>query len=209
MKYALSLLLTIFCFELVQAGITEVVDPSKLLETVDTFIKGSNFDQALACGTHARFAHSAQKCALTCSKDGCFSVCESQSDAKSEKTVGECTNDSVTIYSDRGEIDQITRSDFNMHSGNMARRLLETVGDIVSYDLKVNIDRIEPSTMKLNRNTPEETEVPSLNIYTSLVIPDSKFQPELIISVLQSGPAVAQIARFRLHKTTWYYLEGY
>lgn len=188
---------------------TEIIDPNHLLTKVDEFLKGSTFDTALVCGTKVNFSHPVKKFEFKCDESGCLTSYEMNEGAVSQKTVGDCSADSAMIYSNRGDIDEVTRADFDAHSGNMARRVLENVGDILFYNLKVRIDRIETATFKINRGLSNEKEIPSMNIYSSLLVGDAYKPPVLILSVIQGAPAVAQLVRFRLDGTTWYYLKDY
>lgn len=195
--------------QIARAFTTEIIDPEQLLKKVDFFVAGQTFESALTCGTVVTFLAPIVKWQFECGQNSCNGQYETHEGATLTKTTADCSATSAFIYSSRSDIDEVTRADFNLHSGNMARRILENMGDFLNYNLKVNIDRVDTATYTLNRGEANENTVAALNIFSSMIIEGSSAPPPiLILSVIQNAPASAQVVRFRFADNTFYLLKG-
>ncbi len=203
MKIILSLLAFTFYFSAF-ANETIVMDPNNLLEKVDLFLPTQKLEEIFACTTKAQFFSPVKSAQLGCGEDGCGAVFQTDSSAESEWLVGNCQNQSVSIYANDGAIWDISNIVLQKYK-NPARIFLANLSSYIGYEGHLKIISVESANYTLASGKV----LPSLNVNFEFYLKGEVRGIQSLISVVKDAPGVAQVARFRVMSTTWFRLKEF
>ncbi len=203
MRMILSSLALTFCFSAF-ANETIVMDPSNLLEKVDLFLPTQKLEETFSCTTKAQFFSPVKSAQLGCGEDGCGAVFQTDSSAESEWLVGNCQNDSISIYANDGTIWDISSVLLQKHK-NPARIFLANLSSYIGYEGNLRIISVEAANYTLTSGKV----LPSLNVNFEFYLKGEARGFKSLISVVKDAPGVAQVARFRVMSTTWFRLKEF
>ena len=203
MKFLLNTLALIFCFSAL-ANETTVLDPNNILEKVDTFLPNQTLEQIFACTTKAQFFSPVKSAQLGCGQDGCGAVFQTDSSAESEWLIGNCQQNSISIYANDGAIWDISDILLQKHK-NAARIFLSNISSYIGYEGNLRIISVESANYTLASGKV----LPALNVNFEFYLKGELRGFKSLITVIKDAPGVAHVARFRVMSTTWFRLKEF
>lgn len=187
------------------AQANRVHDPNQVLNQVDAFAGVGRFEDVLKCDSQARFFAPVQKAELTCDEYGCSATYQTAEYAEGGSVVANCSADAVSIYTDSGQILDITRDSFVANHSNMARIFLDNVANFLLHPGDVTLQSVTPAEYTLASGA----KLPAVHVNGEFRLPGAKHAFPLLITVVKNAPGVAQIARLRLWEQTWFRLKEF
>lgn len=213
MHHSLRLLcvgLSLVTVTIARAEPLPIVDTLHVLEAVDAFLGHRSLEESIVCGgLDATFDKTSSNCQFECGNDGCGAVCE-ENRVPMRRWTGGCQAGEAAIYSDTGEIDTFTTSDFT-GPAPVVRRRLENIGDIIQLPGRIELERTEVTTFKIDPRNPNETPIEVMNVYGMFRMPDDGelyHHFPVMLTVARGVPAQAQILRLRIFDSTHYRFTG-
>lgn len=195
---------------------TVIHDTNKLLPQIRAFAKQLPFQNAFQCNDKAQYAAHVISCSeLNCSKDGCWSMCDTVSDPAGfpiERSVVNCTDAGAQIFiNETGDISDVSRADYEgVGNSNAVELFLSDLGKYTGFmSAQVFITKVEPTTYTLARGTPQQRAVNAMHVHFDFGENNGNAKFRSFITVIEAAPGVAQIARLRTDSLTWFLLKDF
>jgi hypothetical protein len=201
-----ALCLLSFQFSLAQ---TAIQDPKSLLTEVDHFLGQPSFSDAFICDSEATFDVLKDACEFECDeRDSCSRLCYGQQKVI-VKTVVSCTDDDVTIYSDEGIVQEVTRAEFENSNFNMVRPFLAELENWIGHKGVLHLSEVKAGTQRIARGRFDEREIEVLHLSGVYRFSNLPMESDFLITVSKDVGGIAQITRFRISGNTVFLLKDY
>jgi|GEM_PF-3712114 len=185
---------------MVESSLTETV-----LSQLDQFIGPSSFEEALTCHSQAEFFSPVQKAELSCDKNGCFAAYQLVESAEGKLEVSECEKDSVSLFSDRALIWDISKQAYDQAKGNMLRLFLPLLPEFFGHVGQTTFSSLQSAEYTLA----DGRKLPAVHVHGQFQLEGAPRAFPLLVTVVKNVPGVAQIARIRLDKQSWIRLKQF